>query len=38
VAYLVFGVQTHPDIAKVWQSRTGLQTERKVFSVPISTF
>jgi len=22
-----FGVQTHPDIPKVWQSRTGLQIE-----------
>ena len=29
-----FEVHTHPGIPKVWQSQTGLQIERKMFSVP----
>ena len=31
------GVQTLPEIPKFRQSRTGLQIERKMFSVPIPT-
>ena len=34
----VWGVQPPPPkIPKFWQSRTGLQMERKMFSVPIPT-
>jgi hypothetical protein len=31
------GFQTPPEIPKFWQSRTGLQIERKMFSIPIPT-
>ena len=37
VAYQGGGFQTAPEIPKFWQSRTGLQIVRKMFSVPIPT-
>jgi hypothetical protein len=33
----VFNTPPPPEIPKFWQSRNGLQIERKMFSVPIPT-